>query len=268
MERTEIPVWKWSGAQRRNALEALTAEEGLEIRINAERLAITMRTPGDDFALAAGLLFAEDIVQSRNDILAMGYGTEPNDPDWSNLVQIALRPGLETNPHGQRRFTISASCGVCGKASLEEIRFEALPMPQEGICVAPETLYALPVAMRRAQEVFARTGGLHAAALFDFQGALLALKEDIGRHNAVDKVVGGEFLAGRMPLSKRILLVSGRVSFEIVQKAAMARIPILCAVSAPSSLAVALAESLKMTLIGFLRGETMNVYTGAERIAT
>jgi FdhD protein len=263
----QVPIVKWRGENAYTANDSLTPEEALEIRLNDKSLTITMRTPGDDFALTAGFLFAEGVVQSREDIRAMGYGTDDSDPNWRNMVNITLRSGIAP-PVFERNFAISASCGVCGKANLESVRCTASPLSFSEFSVPASVLYGLPQTMREAQAVFSKTGGLHAAALFDSRGTLLALKEDVGRHNAVDKVLGEAFLAGKMPISERILLVSGRVSYEIVQKVAMAGLPILCAVSAPSTLAVELANHQNTTLVGFLRGETCNVYTGAERITS
>jgi FdhD protein len=199
----------------------------------------------------------------------MGYYGSPGDPDWQNMVNATIAAdALTTNPLPPgRSFISSAACGVCGKADLVAVRCLARPISASGATVSPETVQRLDERMRAGQRVFDRTGGLHAAALFDFSGEMIVLYEDIGRHNAVDKVIGSELLAGRVPLSDRMLMVSGRAGYEIVQKAAMANIPILCSVSAPSSMAVRLAEDLNMALVGFVRGDSMNVYTHPERLS-
>ncbi|MCX6379782.1 MAG: formate dehydrogenase accessory sulfurtransferase FdhD [Armatimonadetes bacterium] len=259
-------IVRYRGETFETTQDSVTEEVALEIRVNGEPFAITMRTPGDDFALVTGLLFAEEIIAGRDDVRAMGYGTEESDPDRQNFVQAVLNETANGFVRQKRNLPLSASCGVCGKASLAELCLNFVPIPPDTLTFSPTLLYGLPAKLRVAQEVFQRTGGLHAAGLFDADGTLLSLKEDVGRHNAVDKVIGEKVMEGATPLSNRLLLVSGRVSYEIVQKAVRARIPILCAVSAPSSLAVEIAASVGMTLIGFLRGDTMNVYTGAERI--
>ncbi len=261
---TEIA--RYRGETCETVQDWVTEEVALEIRINGAPFAITMRTPGDDFALVAGLLFAEEIIAGRDDVRAMGYGTEESDPERKNLVQVELSQAAREYVRKERYLPISASCGVCGKASLAGLGSSLTPLPPDSIAFSPALLYSLPPKLRAVQEVFQRTGGLHAAGLFDHDGNLLALKEDVGRHNAVDKVIGGKVMEGAVPLSNRILLVSGRVSFEIVQKAARAQIPVLCAVSAPSSLAVAMAQTIGMTLVGFLRGDGMNVYADAKRV--
>lgn len=267
----EIDIIRWEGDAARTSRDTLAVEEPLEIMVNGESLTVTMRTPGDDFALAAGFLFAEGIVQDRWDIQTMGYAAGSADPEWQNIVNVQLKTDRrqEQDPaRWQRSFIGTSSCGICGKTSLEAVRCVALPLPAAEFLVPVGVIRGFSEKMRAAQRVFARTGGLHAAGLFDVQGNLLALAEDVGRHNAVDKLIGGEVMGGRIPLSERILMVSGRTSFEIMQKAAVARAPVVCAVSAPSSLAVQLARDLNMTLIGFLRGDTMNVYANAERITT
>jgi FdhD protein len=265
-----VQIVRWEGLEARECTDCVAREEPLEIVLEGESLAVTMRTPGDDFALAAGFLYAEGIVASRREIGTMGYLGRPGDPAWQNLLHVALRAaGPERSaprPQLQRNFLATSACGVCGKASLEAARCTAAPLPDMEFRVPVATFSRLNAQMRAAQKGFERTGGLHAAGLFDITGTLRALREDVGRHNAVDKLIGAEFMAGRTPLSERLLFVSGRASFEILQKAAVARIPIVCAVSAPSSLAVQLARDLNITLIGFLRGDTMNVYSGSERL--
>ena len=266
----EVAITRWEGDRAREDVDTVVVEEPLEIRIHGESLTVTMRTPGDDFALAAGLLFAEGIVRGPDEIGAMAYCEDPENPELQNIVNVYLEAGWPQDTEAarwKRNFLANSSCGLCGKASIEAVRCLAPPLPPSEFRVSVGVIGQLSDRLRAAQRIFAKTGGLHAAGLFDGAGNLLALREDVGRHNAVDKLIGSELLAGRAPLSERILMVSGRTSFEIMQKAAVARIPIVCAVSAPSSLAVQLARDLHMTLIGFLRGDTMNVYAGAERLA-
>ncbi len=260
-------------AGRTEADDVLAVEEPLEIRVllpvdgePAERtVSVTMRTPGHDAELAAGFLFTEGLVRAREDLLQI-VPCRSN----GNLVRVHLRAGLAFDPAKfERHFYTSSSCGVCGKASLEAVR-TAIPCLAEagGPVVAAETIHRLPERLRAAQAAFELTGGLHASALFDPEGMLLAIREDVGRHNALDKLIGEALLAGRVPLRGSILLVSGRVSFELVQKAAMAGIPVLAAVGAPSSLAVQLAEEAGMTLLGFVRENRFNLYCGGHRIAS
>jgi len=266
----EVPMTRWEAGTRRSISDCVAVEEPLEIVVNGDSLAVTMRTPGDDFALTAGFLAAESIIAGCADIVAMGYYGSPGDPAWRQIVHVTLTGSVaqdRARARMQRNFLATSSCGVCGKATLEAARCVAPPIPFTQFTVAASIFPAMNARLRSAQQTFERTGGLHAAGLFDFRGELLGLCEDVGRHNAVDKLIGHEVLSGRLPLSEQVLMVSGRTSFEILQKAAMAGLPIVCAVSAPSSLAVELAQNLNITLIGFLRGDTMNVYTGAERIA-
>ncbi len=251
--------------------EALAGEEPLEIRAcgpgqDPVSIAVTMRTPGDEEELAAGFLISEGLV-SPADLAAARF--EVGDPaaiaQPENEITVRLTQRFDASRVASRNFVATASCGICGKASMDDVvqRCETLP---GGPVIRSARLLGLPAAMRQAQEVFASTGGLHASALFTAEGELRALREDVGRHNALDKLIGAMALAGKLPLHRSLLLVSGRVSFEIVQKAAMAAIPILAAVSAPTDLAVATAERLGMTLVGFLRGERFNIYTSRERI--
>ena len=240
----------------------------MEIRVDepggAQRtVAVTMRTPGHDFELAAGFLFTEGIIGPA-DLRGVRYCDVPREEQHYNVVTVEV--GRPLPDLAARSFYTTSSCGVCGKASLEALDVQCAPVAP-GPVVEPELLTSLPDELRRVQRVFDRTGGLHAAALFDADGALRSSREDVGRHNAVDKVVGAELMAGSLPLSDRVLLVSGRASFEIVQKAAVAGIPIVCAVSAPSSLAVDAARRFGVTLVGFLREQRFNVYTHSERIA-
>ncbi|MDT0307875.1 formate dehydrogenase accessory sulfurtransferase FdhD [Streptomyces sp. DSM 44917] len=254
--------------------DTLVGEEPLEIRVNGRRLAVTMRTPGDDFALAAGFLVSEGVVARPEEIARIAYCTGESGPDSTfNVVDVRLAPGAgpgeEVLERMRRAVYTTSSCGVCGKASLDAVRTTARwPRPGAGgPALDPAVLAALPDRLRAAQRVFDRTGGLHAAGLFAAGGRLLDVREDVGRHNAVDKVVGRALTDGRLPLGDAVLMVSGRASFELVQKAVMAGIPALAAVSAPSALAVDLAAEEGLTLIGFLRGTSMNVYAGAGRVA-
>lgn len=260
-----------------DADDVLAKEEPLEIRVVESReghehshsLAVTMRTPGDDFALAAGFLFAEGIVRSPDDFWRIEYCVDPGQKQEFNVVSVVLREKVPLDlSRTLRSFYTTSSCGVCGKATLDAIKVRDPPtLPTDRPIIAAKTLTAWPAALREKQNVFERTGGLHAAALFREDGAPLALKEDVGRHNAVDKLVGERFLEGEVPLHDLAMLVSGRASFEILQKALMAGIPFVAAVGAPSSLAVDTAKEFGMTLVGFLRGASFNVYSGPERVA-
>ncbi|MEU7427671.1 MULTISPECIES: formate dehydrogenase accessory sulfurtransferase FdhD [unclassified Streptomyces] len=253
--------------------DTLVAEEPLEIRLNGKPLAITMRTPGDDFALAAGFLVSEGVLATASDLRNIVYcagATGEGGANTYNVVDVRTAPGLDLPDFTlERNVYTSSSCGLCGKASLDAVRTTARwPIADAPtVQVTPELLASLPDRLRAAQQVFDRTGGLHAAALFTEDGELLDIKEDVGRHNAVDKLVGRALQNGDLPLSRTLLLVSGRASFELAQKAVMAGLPLLAAVSAPSSLAVDLAAETGLTLVGFLRGSSMNVYAGEERIA-
>ncbi len=249
--------------------DELSAEEPLEIRLDGVPLTVTMRTPGADFDLAAGFLVTEGIIGSADDIRAMRRCPHAADADSEfNVLEVRL-VGAGTAVVGQRNFFMTSSCGVCGKASIDAVRTRSRhDVCDDPLVVSPALLATLPDTLRAAQQVFARTGGLHAAALFDAGGTLLCVREDVGRHNAFDKVIGWAATQRRLPLRSHIILASGRASFELTQKALMAGIPLLAAVSAPSSLAVQLAEESGMTLVGFLRGERMNVYTGQQRVAT
>lgn len=245
--------------------DALAIEEPLEIRVRGRSVAVTMRTPGHDRELAAGFLFTERVIRERKqlkDIAVCRASLEPK-----NTLNVFLAAGVAVDFAKLTRHVFAASsCGLCGKASIEAVT-QHFPPVRSTLTVAANTLKALPARMRRAQRAFARTGGLHAAAIFNTRGKLMVLREDVGRHNAVDKVLGYGFLAGKLPFDSHILLVSGRASFEIVQKALAAGIPIICAISAPSSLAVEFAREGGQTLVGFLRGESMNIYSHAERLA-
>ena len=245
----------------------LAAEEPLEIRVGAKPLSVTMRTPGHDRELAAGFLFTEGLVRGRLQILSLEENQGDTEANRANVVRAELAPEAAPDfEKMQRHFFAASSCGICGKASIDSVRARTLEPPNQGFRFDSKTLLRLPDALRESQAVFGRTGGLHAAALFDKAGKLLVLREDIGRHNAVDKVIGWALLEDRLPLANAVLLVSGRGGFEIVQKAIVAGLPIVASVSAPSSLAVQLARELGLTLIGFLREKRFVVYSGEERI--
>jgi FdhD protein len=251
--------------------ETLVVEEPMEIRVNGSPITVTMRTPGSDIELAQGFLLTEGIITRRDDVLAVRYCRGSAGPDGANtynVLDVTLAPGVAMpDVDVTRNFYTTSSCGVCGKASLDAVRLISKHGPgDDPSMVAAETLSAMPEKLRDAQKVFASTGGLHGAALFDLDGTMLAVREDIGRHNAVDKVIGWALEQDRIPLSATVLLVSGRASFELTQKAVMAGIPVLAAVSAPSSLAVDLAGQSGLTLVAFLRGASMNVYTRPDRI--
>ncbi|GAA1898985.1 formate dehydrogenase accessory sulfurtransferase FdhD [Streptomyces durmitorensis] len=257
--------------------DTLVAEEPLEIRLNGKPLAITMRTPGDDFALAAGFLVSEGVLGSADELQSIVYcaGATADGSNTYNVVDVKTAPGLVLpDINLERNVYTTSSCGLCGKASLDAVRTTArwaIDDTDGGstppVRLGTELLACLPDRLRAAQRVFDRTGGLHGAALFSEDGELLDIREDVGRHNAVDKLVGRALQDGRLPLSRAVLLVSGRASFELAQKAVMAGIPVLAAVSAPSSLAVDLAAETGLTLVGFLRGSSMNVYAGEHRVA-
>src|SRR3954454_6656725 len=261
------PVIEWHAGRERRIDDDLAVEEPLEIRLNGVAVSVTMRTPGDDFELATGFLFTERIILRRDDIARVEYGCGADGRPSANVVDVTLHAGKEVDvTRLQRHFYAASSCGVCGKASICAVRVGGIAPPNPLVRVSPVLLSGLPGVLRRVQAVFDRTGALHAAALFDASGALIDVREDIGRHNAVDKVIGHALREGLIPLSDHVMLVSGRGAFEIVQKALVAGIPIVVSVSAPSSLAVDLAREHGLTLIGFLRGERFVVYAGEERI--
>jgi FdhD protein len=250
--------------------ETLAVEEPLEIRVNGAPVTVTMRTPGSDIELAQGFLLTEGVVGGREDMLTIRYcgGRAEDGVNLYNVLDVTLAPGVQPPSLDiTRNFYTTSSCGVCGKASLDAVRLISRFSPSDDAAtVAATTLKAMPGQLRSAQKVFASTGGLHAAALFSVDGTMHVVREDIGRHNAVDKVIGWALEHERIPLSASVLLVSGRASFELTQKALLAGIPVLAAVSAPSSLAVSLAEESGITLAAFLREDSMNVYTRADRI--
>jgi FdhD protein len=256
--------------------DILAAEEPLEIRLLWDEdgltvrksIAVTMRTPGDDFELAVGFLFGESIVRDRDDLVDVAYCIDEEDADQQfNIVTVTLRPGLTLDlARLERNFYTTSSCGVCGKATLEALELQGCEIVPLGLAVTSEVIRGLPEKLRRDQAVFQKTGGLHAAGLFDHNGHLLSVHEDVGRHNALDKLIGERVMSGTNVLDGCLLLLSGRASFELLQKALVARIPLVAAVGAPSSLAVELAQSFGITLIGFVRPDGFNIYTGSERI--
>ncbi|MGB3683646.1 MAG: formate dehydrogenase accessory sulfurtransferase FdhD [Rubrobacteraceae bacterium] len=269
--KTRVKVFEGDSARRRP--DTLATEEPMEIRLvsggETQTVAVTMRTPGADFELAAGFLYGEGIVTSRDDIRRISYCVDPEvDAEQQyNIVNVELRPGLDYDVRSlERHFYTTSACGVCGKASLEQLELRGCPVIPPGPEVPARTIYALPDKLRQRQGLFDSTGGLHAVALFDKDGDLLAIREDVGRHNATDKLVGWALLEGKLPLNKNIVLVSGRSSFEILQKCLTAGVPIVCAISAPSSLAVDVAREFGITLVGFLRDERFNVYSSGERV--
>jgi FdhD protein len=261
------------GESPRRQEDLLAVEEPLEIRVGGAPLTITMRTPGHDFELAAGFLVSEGVVASGDQLGAIRFcaGAGVDGENSYNVLDVTLAPGVPApDPSLERNFYMTSSCGLCGKASIDAVRTRsAHPVAADDMRVGAELLATFPEALRAGQDVFDKTGGLHAAGLFDAAtGQLLVLREDVGRHNAVDKVVGWAVTERRLPLRGTVLMVSGRASFELTQKASMAGIPVLAAVSAPSSLAIDLADEVGLTVVGFLRGQSMVVYSGAERIVT
>jgi FdhD protein len=254
------------GKRPQQETDTVVREEPLEIRVRGKSIAVTMRTPGHDRELAAGFLLSEGIISRRGEIIEIGPCLESDSAE--NTLNVFLSPSVEIDlVRLTRHVFASSSCGVCGKASIESVH-QHFPPVESSAVVAAQNLVALPDRMRAAQQTFSQTGGLHAAAIFDLLGNLLVVREDAGRHNAVDKVLGWGFLESKLPFDSHVLMVSGRASFEIVQKALSARIPIIAAVSAPSSLAVDFAQESNQTLIGFLRGETFNVYSHPNRIGS
>jgi FdhD protein len=250
--------------------ETLAVEEPLELRLNGAAITVTLRTPGSDVELAQGFLLTEGVIGHRDDIARVEYcrGADEDGVNTYNVLDVTLAAGVPMpEVDVTRNFYTTSSCGVCGKGSIDAVRTVSRHSPgDDPAVVAAETLSAMPDQLRTAQRVFASTGGLHGAALFDAEGTMLVVREDIGRHNAVDKVIGWAVEHERIPLAGTVLLVSGRASFELTQKAVMAGIPVLAAVSAPSSLAVDLASQAGLTLVAFLRGESMNVYTRPDRV--
>ena len=251
--------------------DVLTVEEPLEIRVGGRSLAVTMRTPGHDFDLAAGFLVSEGVISRGSDFAAARYcaGATAEGLNTYNVLDVTLAPGVAApDPSLERSFYTTSSCGLCGKASIDAVRTQSVyEVRDDPLRIDPALLTGFPDRLREEQAVFEKTGGLHAAALFDGEtGEMFVLREDVGRHNAVDKVVGWALKENRLPLRGTVLMVSGRASFELTQKAIMAGIPMLAAVSAPSSLAAELATDAGMTLVGFLRGSSMVIYAGDERV--
>jgi len=260
-----------SGPDRRRAWDALAVEEPLEVQLGGQPYQVTMRTPGHDAELVAGLLLSEGIVTALADIVAMRAGRAPAvapGTDGFNVTDVSLSPAAAARAaaRGTRRVATTSACGLCGTTSLAELLGGHPGLDGDGLHVAPDVLATLPGSLRAAQAGFERTGGSHAAGLFDAGGRLVCAREDVGRHNAFDKVLGWALLDGRLPLRGHVLLASGRASLELVHKAVTAGVPVLAAVSAPSSAAVELAAATGLTLVGFLRGDTMNVYAGADRL--
>jgi FdhD protein len=246
----------------------VAVEEPLEIRLGSKSVAVVMRSPGEDHELAVGFLFTEGILKGKKEVSRIGHCRDPKNPKLCNVISVTPEGNVDLDERGwQRNFVSSSSCGLCGKLTIESVHLHA-PAIEDGFRVSSEVLLRIPDRLRSGQAGFDETGGLHAAGLFDREGRLLSVREDIGRHNAVDKIIGAALLNDELPLCDRLLMVSGRTSFEIVQKALMARIPFVAAVSAASSLAVELAESSDMGLVGFLREDSMNVYAGARRIVS
>jgi FdhD protein len=264
-----LRVLEVDGETSRRRRDRLATEEPLEIRASGPgqptvRVAVTMRTPGHDFELAAGFLYTEGLIAARHAFSQIRYCTDVGVEQHLNVVTVDMREHFDAS-HMQRNFFASSSCGVCGKASIDQLAVACTPIAL-GLTVTRQTIVSLPARLRAEQRVFESTGGLHATGLFRQDGEPIVVREDVGRHNAMDKLVGSQLLTGELPLSSSIALVSGRASFELVQKAAVAGIPVMCAVSAPSTLAVETARRLGVTLIGFLRGERFNVYSHPERI--
>jgi FdhD protein len=261
-------VVEWNNGEAQRVEDYLAGEEPLEMRSGRQRLGVTLRTPGNDRELVAGFLFTEGIISKREEILSLeapGDLTQRRAAS-NNIVRVRLKPGARLSAFRGRRFSAGSACGICGKESIAQVRRRGIRPPDSESRFDAETLCRLPEKLRATQAIFGRTGGLHAAALFRADGELVVLREDIGRHNAVDKVIGWALLQGKLPLSGHALLVSGRGGFEIVQKALAAGIPLVASVSAPSSLAVRLARELGLTLVGFLRGRRFIIYAGEQRL--
>jgi FdhD protein len=257
-------VVEWLDGETHQQQDEVVVEEPLEIRVKGVPVSVTMRTPGDDGELAIGFLVTEGIIASREDVRGIEIENEKGN---GNIVDVALRVGLDVDLERLRRNVFAASsCGVCGKASIDAVRVRGLMPPARDVRLSPDVLRGMTDTLRAGQTVFGRTGGLHAAGIFDVEGRMLAIREDVGRHNAVDKIIGHAVLTGEIPLARSVLVVSGRGGFEIIQKALAASIPILAAVSAPSSLAVQLARDMGQTLVGFLRGGRFVIYSGEERL--
>lgn len=271
----KLKVWRINDNHVSSCLDTVATEEPLEIRIvdhvanSKQTLAITMRTPGADFELATGFIHNEGIIKRKEDIKNISYCVDPNidGTQRQNIINIQLQEDIQLNlPSLERHFFTTSACGVCGKASIESLKIKGCKDIDITETISLDVIYHLAAQFNEHQQIFAKTGGLHAAALFNNQGEFLKSEEDVGRHNAFDKLIGSELLADNLPLSEHIVMVSGRTSFEILQKCIMAKVPIICGISAPSSLAVLLAQEFNITLIGFLRANRFNVYSGIERI--
>ena len=266
-----VRMTHWKEHLQEQREDYVTVEEPFEVRVNQRSLAVIMRTPGHDHELAMGFLFTERVIRQPEDVVAIEDAIDDDGLPLANVVNVHLRPGEQENPvtqidHFERHFAVSASCGLCGKNSIDDLMLTVPAMKVEDLQISSSYIYELTRQLRTGQDVFTHTGGLHAAGLFTSTGELCLLREDVGRHNAVDKIIGYGLLHNTFAYSKHILVVSGRTSYEIIQKAALARIPCIAAISAPSSLAIELAHQAGITLIGFLRDHTMNVYTHPERI--
>ncbi|HEV2421424.1 MAG TPA: formate dehydrogenase accessory sulfurtransferase FdhD [Candidatus Acidoferrales bacterium] len=260
-------VHEWEEGRIRAQQDYLVGEEPLEIQVGGQPLSVTMRTPGDDLDLAAGFLFTEGLIERREQILSVEHATECKATERGNIVDVKVSADVALDLGKTRRnFFAASSCGICGKASIDAVRARGVRPLKADFRVSAELICRLPEALRAQQQIFGRTGGLHAAGAFTANGELVAEREDVGRHNAVDKIVGWALREGKLPLSECVLMVSGRGGFEIVQKAAMAGVPVVASVSACSSLAVQFAREMGMTLIGFLRDRRFVVYSGSERL--
>lgn len=268
--KTKQAIWTMENGQLTRKKDVLATEEPLEILIRAgndqRTLAITMRTPGSDYDLAAGFLYNEGIIQGKDDFINMTYCVDDKQQEYNSL-RVQLKTDSMPDLHQlERHFFTNSACGVCGSTMLDDLSERNIPAIPAGPVVDPSLITSLPDKLRQSQALFESTGGLHAAALFDLDGSLLALREDVGRHNALDKLIGWGLLNDQLPFHNKVLMVSGRASYELLQKSFVAGVPIFCAVSAPSSLAVDVAQRFGLTLIGFLRGNRFNIYTGIERI--
>ena len=266
-----VQVTHWKEHVQEQLEDHVTVEEPFEVRVNHRSLAVIMRTPGHDSELAIGFLFTERVIQQAEDVRTIEEAMDVDGLPLTNVVNVDLHPKKQQGSFTQvdlfeRRFAVSASCGLCGKNSIDDLMLTVPPLKVEDLRITISCIYELTRQLRFGQDVFTHTGGLHAAGLFTSTGELCLLREDVGRHNAVDKIIGYGLLHNTLPYSRHILVVSGRTSYEIIQKALLARIPCIAAISAPSSLAVDLADQAGITLIGFLRDHTMNVYTHPERI--
>ena len=270
LNKKKQSVWVMENEHLRSKKDVLATEEPLEILLRAgeeqRTIAITMRTPGNDYDLAAGFLHNEGIIHSKNDFTTMTYCVDGNQQEYNSL-RVQLKSDAFPELHQlERHFFTNSACGVCGTTFLDDLSERNIPPIPAGPIADPVLITSLPDKLRAAQDLFESTGGLHAAALFDMSGNLLAVREDVGRHNALDKLIGWGLLNDQLPFHDRVLMVSGRASYELLQKSFVAGVPIFCAVSAPSSLAVEVAERFGITLVGFLRGTRFNIYTGIERI--